>query len=161
LKTGVYQVNGVQISASNLSNGVTGSGAIALAASPTFTGTVTAATLNATTLQIGGTTIAGTPNQVTTAFSATPTFSARSAGQVQGFQITLTGNVTSSTLSGAAAGQLLVFKIVQDATGGRTFVWPTNVLNAGTPEPAANTISLQAFYFDGTNAYPAGPMTVN
>lgn len=40
-----YRVNGAQISASNLSNGVSGSGAIALVGSPTFTGTVNAAAL--------------------------------------------------------------------------------------------------------------------
>lgn len=38
--SGQYQVNGTQISASNLSNGVTGSGAVVLAASPTLSGTV-------------------------------------------------------------------------------------------------------------------------
>ena len=37
LKTGNYFINGVQISASNLSNGVTGSGTVVLATSPTLT----------------------------------------------------------------------------------------------------------------------------
>ena len=41
-----YQINGAQISASNLSNGVTGSGAVMLAASPTTTGTLTGAAVN-------------------------------------------------------------------------------------------------------------------
>lgn len=42
-----YNVAGVQIAASNLLNGVTGSGAIVLAVSPTFTGTVLVSALTA------------------------------------------------------------------------------------------------------------------
>lgn len=38
--SGQYQINGTQIAASDLSNGVTGSGAVVLAASPTLSGTV-------------------------------------------------------------------------------------------------------------------------
>ena len=42
--TGQYQVNGAQIAASNLSNGVTGTGAVVLAGSPALTGVPTAPT---------------------------------------------------------------------------------------------------------------------
>jgi hypothetical protein len=84
-------------------------------------------------------------------FSATPTFDASTNSM---FKLTLTGNVTSSTLSNAIAGQQLSFEICQDATGGRTFVQPGNVQGWITPSTAASTCTLQAFWFDGTNAQP-------
>ena len=46
-----YNIAGSQIAASNLSNGVTGTGAIVLAASPTITGTLTAPTISAVSLE--------------------------------------------------------------------------------------------------------------
>lgn len=91
----------------------------------------------------------------TVTFSATPTFDASTANA---FKITLTANVTSSTLSNAVAGEPLAFEICQDATGGRTFVPPTNVLNMGTIATAANACSFQVFNFDGTNAQSLAPM---
>lgn len=84
-------------------------------------------------------------------YSATPTFDASTA---DAFYITLTGNVTSSTLSNIAAGRTVAFKITQDSTGGRSFVWPTNVLggmeiNGSSP---ANEVACQLFHcYDGTN----------
>jgi hypothetical protein len=95
---------------------------------------------------IGGT--AGGYQLVT--FSATPTFSATLGGS---FKITLTANVTSSTLSNAIVGQVLRFIICQDATGSRTFVWPTNVLGGMTIGSTLSTCSAQTFLYDGTNAY--------
>lgn len=55
----VYRINGTQIAASNLSNGTTGSGSVMLAASPTTTGTLTAAAIsaNSITLNSAGNTI--------------------------------------------------------------------------------------------------------
>src|SRR5207249_3173067 len=47
-------------------------------------------------------------------FSATPAFD---AGSANGFTMVLTGNVTSSTLTNAKAGQLLAFRLCQDSTG--------------------------------------------
>jgi hypothetical protein len=90
----------------------------------------------------------------TVAFSATPTFDA-SLGNTQ--KITLTGNVTSSTLSNASAGQWLYFLICQDSTGARTFAWPANVKGGMTIGSAASTCSAQSFVFDGTNAYAVSP----
>jgi hypothetical protein len=90
----------------------------------------------------------------TVSFSATPTFDA-SLGGTQ--QITLTGDVSSSTLTNPSAGQTLTFKIKQDATGGRSFVWPTNVLGGPTIDSsmAANETATQQFHcFDGTNYEP-------
>jgi hypothetical protein len=83
-------------------------------------------------------------------FSATPTFDA-ALGNTQ--KITLTDNVTSSTLSNATAGETINFIICQDATGSRTFVWPTNVLGGMTIGATLSKCSAQNFIFDGTNAY--------
>lgn len=86
---------------------------------------------------------------VTVTFSATPTFDASKANL---FKITLTGNVTSSTLSNARTGQELYFEICQDGTGGRTFVPPTNVIGFVTIPSAASACILETFVYDGTNA---------
>jgi hypothetical protein len=88
----------------------------------------------------------GAVNPVT--FSSTPTFDV-SLGNTQ--KLTLTGNVTSSTLSNASAGQTINFVICQDATGGRTFVWPTNFLNAPSINSGPNQCKGASFVFDGTN----------
>lgn len=97
------------------------------------------------------------PN-TTVAFSATPAFA---AGSFSEFFMTLTGNVTSSTITGMVKGQMVIFVIAQDGVGGRSFVWPTTVKNAGTVKQTAGAISIQSFTFDGTNFYPLGPMTYN
>jgi hypothetical protein len=89
--------------------------------------------------------------QITVAFSATPTFDASKANV---FKITLTGNVTSSTLSNALIGQELIFDICQDGTGGRTFVPPANVLQWSPISSTASACSVQFYTFDGTNALP-------
>lgn len=91
-----------------------------------------------------------TPTQNAVSFSATPTFNASSGPN---FKMTLTGNVTSSTLSGASAGMQLTFELIQDATGGRTFVWPANFIGAGPLNAEPSAVTVQSFYFDGTNAY--------
>lgn len=54
-------------------------------------------------------------------FSATPTFAYTSPC----LALTLTGNVTSSTATGFSAGKNYALFLVQDSTGGRTFVPPT------------------------------------
>jgi hypothetical protein len=89
-------------------------------------------------------------------FSGTPTFNA-ALGNLQA--ITLTGNVTSSTLSNCASGQQITFQITEDSTGGRTFVWPTNVYNAGPIDITEGQASTQAFTCDGSgNAWAVGPI---
>jgi len=92
--------------------------------------------------------IIGKVNVVT--FSATPTFDA-SLGNTQ--KITLTDNVTSSTLSNAVAGEEINFIVCQDSAGSRSFAWPTNVLGGMTIGSTANKCNAQSFLFDGTNAY--------
>src|SRR6266576_4004883 len=81
---------------------------------------------------------------VATPFSATPVFSSSSPFSV--FTITLSGNVTSSTLSTVPG--ILVFQITQDGTGGRTFSWPVNFQQPGTIGTSANQLTTQLFYYD-------------
>jgi hypothetical protein len=89
----------------------------------------------------------------TLVFSATPVFDASTAST---FKLTLTGNVTSSTLTNAVAGEPLAFEICQDSTGGRTFVPPANVQGWVTIPSAANACVLETFIHDGTNAVADG-----
>jgi hypothetical protein len=101
--------------------------------------------------QFGGPVISGLK---AVSFSSTPTFDAK-LGNTQ--KITLTGNVTSSTLSNATAGEQINFIICQDATGNRTFVWPSNVKGGMTIGSTASKCSAQTFILDGTNAYALSP----
>ena len=109
---------------------------------------------------LGGT--GGTGDAATTpsvSFSATPTFTCN-ANTSTTFRITLTGNVTSSTLASCATGQLVTFRICQDGSGAHTFVFPTSVLNAGTIDATASACSVQTFVWDGTFAQALGTMLV-
>jgi len=91
-------------------------------------------------------------------FSATPTFDF-SKGDTQ--MITLTGNVTSSTLTNATPGQRLLFLVCQDATGSRTFAWPSSVKGGGAVGATAGKCSVQEFVWDGTWARGVGAVVVN
>lgn len=86
-------------------------------------------------------------------FSATPTFARSSA--IQQFTITLTGNITSSTLSGASAGDKLSFEFAQDGTGSRTVAMPT-----GFPSiwicPTASSVTVYEFVWTGSAAVRQG-----
>ncbi len=104
-------------------------------------------------------TVGGSAAYTTVSFSATPTFTALST-TADSWTITLTGNVTSSTLAAATTGEILTFNICQDGSGGHTFVFPGNVLNAGTIDGTASACSHQTFVFDGSNAQVLGIMTV-
>jgi hypothetical protein len=98
-------------------------------------------------------------NKVTTvSFTATPTYDLSASNS---FEITLTGNVTSSTASNHADGEIVTFHICQDATGGRTHVWPTTVKGAPTIGTTASTCSDAIFYDDGTNLRGLGIGNVN
>jgi hypothetical protein len=97
----------------------------------------------------------------TVSFSATPTFDLSTATT---FKITLTGNVTSSTLANVPAAPLttqIVFIVCQDATGSRTFVWPVNLHGGMTVGPIASTCSAQQFATDGTVAWATDLGVVN
>lgn len=90
---------------------------------------------------------------VTVTFSATPDFNAF-AGNT--FKMTLTDNVTSSTISNATTGQSITLLLCQDATGSRTMTWPTNLKLSGgaftLTTTASKCDSLTAVY-DGSNWY--------
>jgi hypothetical protein len=101
-------------------------------------------------------------SSTTVGFSATPAFPV--ATQVQLFKMTLTGNVTGSTLTfggSIVSPAFIIFELTQDATGGRTFVWPTNVLAAPVLNSGANETTSVILYYDGTNAIAVGPGVVN
>ena len=88
----------------------------------------------------------------TVTFSATPVFDC-SLGSVQ--KLTLTGNVTSSSLANCQAGQLVTFEICQDATGGRTFANPAGLNQWSALPIAANACASQQYSFDSaTTAFP-------
>lgn len=94
-------------------------------------------------------------------FSATPVYALSSAPSILTvFKIPLTGNVTSSTMTGSHPG-IVGFIFTQDVTGNRTHVFPSNVKNFQAPDPTPHAISVQFGFFDGTNCYPIGPQTVN
>lgn len=117
------------------------------------------ATLAANIQAAIATQIANFPSVVSVPFSSTPTFNAASGTT---FEITLTGNVTSSTLSNVFAGQRITFIIHQDATGSRTFVFPTNVLSSGTIDPGVSNTSVQEFIVGADlNVRPLSAMTVS
>lgn len=91
-------------------------------------------------------------------FSTTPIFDA-SLGNVQ--KITLTADVTNSTLTNASAGQEIHFIICQDAAGGHTFSWPANVKGAMIIGVIGSKCNAQSFTFDGTNAYATSTGVTN
>jgi hypothetical protein len=80
------------------------------------------------------------------------------ASQGSILEITLTGNVTSSTFANATAGQTISIILCQDSVGGHTFVPPVNVQwnTVGTTTPGY--CAAEQFAFDGTTAYFLGPI---
>lgn len=88
-------------------------------------------------------------------YSATPTF-ASTSGTVENFLITLTGNVTSSTLTVSPGKPDLSIDICQDGAGSHTFVWPTNVLNAPVIDDRAHYCTLVSGVWNGTNLNISG-----
>lgn len=85
----------------------------------------------------------------TVGYSSTPVFNGTSA---DGFEITLNGDVSSSTAINMAGKSIVTFRIQQDGAGDWLFVWPTTVRNPGTVNPTANSRSVQIFAVasDGT-----------
>lgn len=90
-------------------------------------------------------------------YTSTPIFNAQ-LGSI--FKIVLTGNVSSSTFPNGILGEpIITFRIVQDSIGGRTFVWPSNVRNAGVIDSTPNSISVQIFSMDTDGSLDAiGPI---
>ncbi len=83
-------------------------------------------------------------------FSGTPDFDLRQ-GSTQ--EITLTGDVQSSTLSHARQGEQINFIVCQDNRGGHKFHWPANVRGGMAVAPGASQCSTQSFIFDGETAF--------
>jgi hypothetical protein len=74
-------------------------------------------------------------------------------GSIQ--QVTLTGNVTMNAFGGTPqAGQSMVIKFIQDATGGRTLT--SSMKWAGglkTLTATANAVDIASVFYDGTTYY--------
>lgn len=85
-------------------------------------------------------------------FSPTPAFN---LGSFLSFQMTLSGNVTSSTVSGVQPGFTVVFCFIQDATGGRTVSYPAGTIGAIQPDPTPNSVSFIAFQADSSGVLRA------
>lgn len=96
--------------------------------------------------------IYGAVVSVSASASATPSLDAKTANI---WNISLTANITSTTITNPKNGQRLTINFTQDATGGRTYVWPTNCKFAGAAAPTASTAAFRrdsvTFISDGTN----------
>lgn len=80
------------------------------------------------------------------AYTAVPVFDA-SKGNV--IEMTLTGDVTSSSVTNAVVGQTLIFVLIQDGTGSHQFTWPTNFVNQMQISEQPGAVSVQNFTYDG------------
>jgi hypothetical protein len=126
----------------------------------TYTVTVTSAGFSGYSYQVTVGTVASASFAATAVtYSATPTFTATTSFQL--FTMTLTGNVTSSTLTPWTLPSVVVFELTQDATGNRTFAWPSNVIGGAVIGNLANQKTVQEFLWDGSNAIALGPAIAN
>ena len=99
------------------------------------------------------------PNIISVTYSPTPVFNAANSN---GFQMTLSGNITSSTISGVTAGQLIAFYFAQDSVGGRTVSWPSSFVGTLQPDPTPSAVSVMLFRADLTGNFRAvSPMISN
>ena len=98
------------------------------------------------------------PGRTNLPFSATPVFDLSSAGTQS---ITLTGDVTGSSVSSLADGQTVSFLICQDSGGGHAFTWPANVRGGMQVGTVAGACSAQSFVSDGTSLYATTPGVTN
>ena len=91
-------------------------------------------------------------------YSATPVFD---ASQGNALEITLTGNVTSSTFVNATAGQTVEIILCQDSTGGHAFSAPANVQWSAVGNTNPSSCAAESFVYDGVEAYYLGPVAYN
>ena len=61
------------------------------------------------------------------------------------FKTTLTGDVNIPTIQNMMPGNLYTFIILQNSVGGNKFVWPANMHNAASINPAPNGRLIQTF----------------
>ncbi len=101
----------------------------------------------------------GTTVPYTQPYSATPAF-ASANGSPQ--TITLTGDVTSSTLTGGTEGSRLLLRIVQDSLGLHAFNFPTNIrLDPGYAiSPIGNTATILDLEYVNAKWEPVAPPVV-
>lgn len=111
----------------------------------TLTFTFTASQSGKCIIQAGGSSSGSAGGINLVSYSATPAFNL-GLGWLQ--KITLTGNVTSSSVSNPTAGVTYSFLICQDGTGSRLFVWPTSFHGAMTIGTTLSLCSLQSFIYD-------------
>jgi hypothetical protein len=156
-----------------LSNAVTGTGSMVLAtspsiATPTVTGSFTATGLVtfadmataavATTAQyFAGTASTLVPASVIYTAVMAVTFGATTTFDFSTFinaAVTMTGNITTQTLSNVKAGQAGTIFFVQDATGSRTTVWNSIFKFTGGVTPTLSTAAnaVDALEYSCTSA---------
>ena len=85
-----------------------------------------------------------------------------------GFEITLTGDVTSSSFAGLSPGRIITCVFIQDAMGNHAFAWPTggafpvNAAVVSSPDPGAGSTSIQRVLVLADNSiHPITPMVVS
>jgi hypothetical protein len=99
------------------------------------------------------------PTVMDVPFSSTPTFDASKAN---GFLMTLSGNVTSSSVINLSPRQVITFAIAQNGIGGYGFAFPSSAKSPGTVDPTSNAFSIQQFLADDSlNLHPITPMMVS
>ena len=74
----------------------------------------------------------------TVTFSATPTYDLMNGKRLE---ITMTGNITSSSWAHLKPGDDFYVVLIQDGTGSHTNVWPAGTVSACAPWPVANSIT--------------------
>jgi hypothetical protein len=97
--SGTYRVAGTALAASHLSNGVTGTGAVMLAASPTTTGTLNAAAITASGLMTSGSISTGAITAGAITGSGVATLGSISTGAIAGTTLNITGASALDSLS--------------------------------------------------------------
>lgn len=108
----------------------------------------------------GGSVFTGS-TAVTSAFSATPTFSLADVSVKSPIQFqpgAMTANVTSVTFTNKSAGAVFYIAWLQDGTGGRTVTYGGSASNTCSVSPTANVTTIQKFIVsaDGTTVVGAG-----
>lgn len=95
------------------------------------------------------------------AYSATPTFDATAGNnKLISFEITLSGNVTSSTFQNGTVDEVFIMHVCQDGVGGHTFVYPTSLTNTPTIASGANACTDTLFFTpDGVNGFAVASST--
>ncbi|TXH51652.1 MAG: SGNH/GDSL hydrolase family protein [Desulfurellales bacterium] len=87
---------------------------------------------------------------LTPAHSATPTFDCATSNVFE--PATMTGNITSITLTNATVGQTVQIRFQQDATGGRTCAVPSGAKIDGSINTGANRVSWLVMTYSSRGA---------